>query len=180
VFVDVTAALLECSSVVEFIGKHISGLPDGAFGIVVSGHDNVERLQEVAPKLRALQQRGVPVALDGFGTGASSLVCAGFPFDTIKLHRCFVRHAHDDPASRRVCLAVAAIGGAVDAAVVADGVETGTQSSCLAALGITAQQGRWCAEPMTVHEMEHRLRSEHEPVRFSGGGSRQGGAVSRS
>jgi EAL domain-containing protein (putative c-di-GMP-specific phosphodiesterase class I) len=157
--VNVTAALLNTSGVVEFIGKHTGGLPDGAFGIEVSEQDSFARLETSASKLSALRRRGIGVALDDFGTGASSLACVTLPFDTIKIDRSFVQRVEEDAASRGVCIAVAAIAEAVGALVIAEGVETEAHIGYLNDLGVQYHQGWFYAKAMRFEDLANRLAS---------------------
>ncbi len=158
--VNVTASLLSSSGLVEYVGKHSAGLPDGTFGVEISERDSFARLDAATSKLVALRQIGVGVSLDDFGTGASSLACVALPFDTIKIDRCFVQRVELDTASRGVCMAVAAIGGTVDARVIAEGVETEAQIRYLNELGVTHHQGWWYAKAMRIEDLAVRLSDQ--------------------
>ncbi|MEP4060128.1 EAL domain-containing protein, partial [Parasphingorhabdus sp.] len=109
-------------------------------------HDTKENV-ETLHKLRAI---GVRIALDDFGTGYSSLnYLRAFPFDTIKIDRCFVT----DLATRSDCQAIikAIVGLAQELGMktVAEGIEEREQFQWLEAIGCTAAQGYYISRPIS-------------------------------
>jgi signal transduction histidine kinase/EAL domain-containing protein (putative c-di-GMP-specific phosphodiesterase class I)/CheY-like chemotaxis protein/HPt (histidine-containing phosphotransfer) domain-containing protein len=100
-----------------------------------------------------LRDMGIRLALDDFGVGYSSLTSLHrFPFDKIKVDREFV-NALDGPAkpareALAIIQAVAGIGRALGKEVVAEGVETETQHTCLKAAGVHHMQGYLFGRPV--------------------------------
>lgn len=93
-------------------------------------------------ELHELREAGVRVALDDFGTGYSSLShLRAFPFDKIKIDGSFVRDAVERPDCAAVVRGVAALGRALGATTVAEGVETQAQLDRARAEGCTEVQG---------------------------------------
>jgi diguanylate cyclase (GGDEF)-like protein len=93
--------------------------------------------------LHQLRAVGVRIALDDFGTGYSSLsYLQRFPFDKIKIDRCFV-HDLAGPAggSSSIVQAVVNIAAARAITTTAEGVETEQQRDTLRSLGCTEMQG---------------------------------------
>jgi len=89
--------------------------------------------------LRAL---GVRITLDDFGTGYSSLsYLQRFPFDKIKIDRCFVRDIADAKGSASIVQAVINIANARNVTTTAEGVGTEQQREMLHSLGCTEMQG---------------------------------------
>ena len=89
--------------------------------------------------LHQLRATGVRIALDDFGTGYSSLsYLQRFPFDKIKIDRCFV-----DGIAESSCIvqAVVNIAAARNIVTTAEGVETEQQRDLLRTLGCTEMQG---------------------------------------
>jgi diguanylate cyclase (GGDEF)-like protein/PAS domain S-box-containing protein len=92
--------------------------------------------------LHQLRTIGVRIALDDFGTGYSSLsYLKRFPFDKIKIDRCFVSDITEADGSSSIVQAVVNIAGALNMTTVAEGVETDAQRSLLRQLGCTEMQG---------------------------------------
>ena len=92
--------------------------------------------------LHQLRALGVRIALDDFGTGYSSLsYLQRFPFDKIKIDRCFVNTIADANGSSSIVQAVVSIATARNMTTTAEGVETEQQKELLCALGCTEMQG---------------------------------------
>jgi EAL domain-containing protein (putative c-di-GMP-specific phosphodiesterase class I) len=84
----------------------------------------------------------VRVALDDFGTGYSSLsYLQRFPFDKIKIDRCFIDDIVQSDGSASIVQAVVNIATARNMTTTAEGVETAAQREALRALGCTEMQG---------------------------------------
>jgi EAL domain-containing protein (putative c-di-GMP-specific phosphodiesterase class I) len=92
--------------------------------------------------LHQLRDVGVRIALDDFGTGYSSLsYLQRFPFDKIKIDRCFVNDIAQSGGSSSIVEAVVNIATARHMTTTAEGVETEQQKELLRALGCTHMQG---------------------------------------
>ncbi|MDR3466039.1 MAG: EAL domain-containing protein [Xanthobacteraceae bacterium] len=92
--------------------------------------------------LHQLRAIGVRIALDDFGTGYSSLSrLKRFPFDKIKIDRCFVNDVAEADGSSAIVEAVVNIAVAGHMTTTAEGVETQRQKDRLRALGCTEMQG---------------------------------------
>jgi EAL domain-containing protein (putative c-di-GMP-specific phosphodiesterase class I) len=92
--------------------------------------------------LHELRAIGVRIALDDFGTGYSSLsYLQRFPFDKIKIDRCFVNDIAEQDGSSSIVQAVVNIAAARHMTTTAEGVETEAQRQLLRALGCSEMQG---------------------------------------
>jgi diguanylate cyclase (GGDEF)-like protein len=116
---------------------------------------------EILHQLRAI---GVRIALDDFGTGYSSLsYLQRFPFDKIKIDRCFVNDLAEAGGSS-IVQAVVNIAAARHMSTTAEGVETPQQQELLRALGCTEMQGYLFSAPKPSEQVreilfEHRKKS---------------------
>ncbi|MGJ5175301.1 bifunctional diguanylate cyclase/phosphodiesterase [Bradyrhizobium oligotrophicum] len=103
--------------------------------------------------LHRLHDMGVRIALDDFGTGYSSLsYLKRFPFDKIKIDRCFVSDLGAGSSSA-IVQAVVSIAAASNMTTTAEGVETGAQQTALRQLGCTEMQGYLFSAPKPAAEL---------------------------
>ncbi|MGC2782190.1 MAG: EAL domain-containing protein [Bradyrhizobium sp.] len=103
--------------------------------------------------LHQLHAMGVRIALDDFGTGYSSLsYLKRFPFDKIKIDRCFVNDLGAG-SSAAIVQAVVSIAAASNMTTTAEGVETGAQHTALRQLGCTEMQGYLFSAPKPASEL---------------------------
>jgi diguanylate cyclase (GGDEF)-like protein len=101
--------------------------------------------------LERLKTLGVRLALDDFGTGYSSLsYLQTFPFDTLKIDRCFVARVAEDASSATIVESVIRLGQGLGLRVVAEGVEHENQLAALRAHGCDAVQGYLLGAPGVV------------------------------
>jgi EAL domain-containing protein (putative c-di-GMP-specific phosphodiesterase class I) len=104
--------------------------------------------------LSTLHGAGVKILLDDFGTGYSSLSHLNtLPLDGLKIDRSFVSGIGEDPRNEAIVEAVAAMGRAMDLAVIAEGVETAEHAARIAALGCTHAQGHHFSAPVGADEV---------------------------
>jgi EAL domain-containing protein (putative c-di-GMP-specific phosphodiesterase class I) len=103
--------------------------------------------------LHELRGIGVRIALDDFGTGYSSLsYLKRFPFDKLKIDRCFVSDI-ELGGSAAIVRAVVSIAAASNMTTTAEGVETGEQQDLLRQLGCTEMQGYLFSAPKPASEV---------------------------
>jgi diguanylate cyclase (GGDEF)-like protein len=108
--------------------------------------------------LHQLRAVGVRIALDDFGTGYSSLsYLQRFPFDKIKIDRCFVTELAEPDGSSSIVQAVVNIAGARNMTTTAEGVETEAQRDLLRALGCTEMQGFLFSKAVPAAEVRRML-----------------------
>jgi diguanylate cyclase (GGDEF)-like protein len=121
----------------------ISGLAAGRLELELTESVLLDDGKGAMTVLRDLHSMGVRIALDDFGTGYSSLsYLSTFPFDSIKIDRCFIRTlTKDNMSSRAIVRAVARLGSALGIETVAEGVETLEQVEIVRAEGCTSAQG---------------------------------------
>ncbi len=108
--------------------------------------------------LHRLRELGVKISMDDFGTGYSSLsYLRSFPFDKIKIDRCFVSGLADRDDSRAIVQAIAGLAKNLGIMTTAEGVETQQQLQQVKFLGCTEMQGFLFSPPRRVDEIAQLL-----------------------
>jgi predicted signal transduction protein with EAL and GGDEF domain len=104
--------------------------------------------------LHGLRALGIRISMDDFGTGYSSLsYLRSFPFDKIKIDRCFITGLGDDNESAAIVQAIAGLAQQLGMTTTAEGVETRTQLDRVRALGCTDVQGHFYSPPVPAREL---------------------------
>jgi len=119
-----------------------SGLAAGRLELEITEAVLIRDDEAALAILHQLRAIGVRIALDDFGTGYSSLsYLQRFPFDKIKIDRCFVNDIAEPGGSSSIVQAVVNIAAARDMTTTAEGVETEAQRQLLRTLGCSEMQG---------------------------------------
>ncbi len=106
-------------------------------------------------ELTAVQQLGVHIGMDDFGTGYASLAnLQRLPIDFFKIDRTFVAglHGADGPAARgnSIVAALAQLGTTLGLRTIAEGIETAEEADLLRAYGCALGQGFLLARPLSA------------------------------
>jgi diguanylate cyclase (GGDEF)-like protein len=92
--------------------------------------------------MRGLQEQGIRMILDDFGTAYASMsYLRRFPFNGIKIDKSFVRGLCNDEVTLAIVEAILSLGDRLNLAVVAEGVETERELDVLRGLGCRFFQG---------------------------------------
>jgi diguanylate cyclase (GGDEF)-like protein len=141
-----------------------SGLPASRLeleiteAVLMSDDDDALRI------LHQLRGIGVRIALDDFGTGYSSLsYLQRFPFDKIKIDRCFVTDIAEPGGSACIVRAVVAIAAERNMTTIAEGIETPQQREVLRELGCAEMQGYLFSKPRPAAEIRPLFAAPREP-----------------
>jgi predicted signal transduction protein with EAL and GGDEF domain len=140
-----------------------SGLPASRLELEITEAVLIRDDEAALAILHQLRAIGVGIALDDFGTGYSSLsYLQRFPFDKIKIDRCFVNDIAEPDGSSCIVQAVVNIAAARQMTTTAEGVETQQQRELLRALGCAEMQGYLFspAKPAAeIRQLFHREQS---------------------
>ena len=103
-----------------------------------------------------VHESGIELSLDDFGTGYSSLsYIARFPATYLKIDQAFVAKLLRSNAREAVlCESIILLAHKLGIKVVAEGVETQSQSEWLASIGCDYVQGYFYYRPMTADALE--------------------------
>jgi diguanylate cyclase (GGDEF)-like protein len=139
-----------------------AGLPAQRLELEITESVLMQNTQTTLATLHRLRELGVKISMDDFGTGYSSLsYLRSFPFDKIKIDRCFISGLADGDDSVAIVLAIAGLAKNLGITTTAEGVETKQQMQQVKALGCTEMQGFLFSPPRRVEELApmFRLRS---------------------
>ena len=113
----------------------------------------VGRIQQSQQQLERLRSLGVGISIDDFGTGYSSLsYLRRFPVTALKIDRSFVRDMAEHADHQAIVKNIIALAEVLKLEVVAEGVETEQQLSCLYAAGCRTVQGYLLGRPMAAED----------------------------
>lgn len=136
-----------------------SGIPPRLLELELTESTVMQRLDQTIDQMNTLRALGVHIAVDDFGTGASSLsYLTKLPIDSLKIHRSFVSAV--DALSRKSVPLIRAIVGMAQGLrlkVVAEGVETVEQLNMLEAEGCQVFQGFHFHKPVPSRQMADLL-----------------------
>jgi diguanylate cyclase (GGDEF)-like protein len=111
--------------------------------------------------LHQLRELGIRISMDDFGTGYSSLsYLRSFPFDKIKIDRCFISGLGDSSESDAIVQAVAGLAESLSMTTTAEGVETSEQLDHVRRLGCTDVQGFLYSPPVPARELTKFLAKQ--------------------
>ncbi|GAA4017361.1 bifunctional diguanylate cyclase/phosphodiesterase [Actimicrobium antarcticum] len=120
----------------------------------------IDDVEETILKMNHLKSMGVGFSLDDFGIGYSSLsYLKRLPLDQLKIDQSFVRDILTDPNDEAIARTIVALGNSLGLTVIAEGVETAEQKSCLTALGCYFFQGYYFSRPVPVEAFIGFVRS---------------------
>jgi diguanylate cyclase (GGDEF)-like protein len=140
-----------------------SGLPASRLELEITEAVLIRDDEAALAVLHQLRAIGVRIALDDFGTGYSSLsYLQRFPFDKIKIDRCFIDDITEPDGSSCIVQAVVNIAVARHMTATAEGVETKQQLESLRALGCAEMQGYLFSQAKPAAEIRQLFCSHQQ------------------
>jgi EAL domain-containing protein (putative c-di-GMP-specific phosphodiesterase class I) len=121
---------------------------------------------EASDVLRALDNVGVPLALDDFGSGFSTMsYLHEANVHTVKIDQSFVGGMAGDPTRRAIVKALVMLAQGLGLREIAEGIDSREQLALLVEMGCRHGQGFLFSPPMRASEMPAFLRSSaHDPT----------------
>ncbi|GAB4181620.1 MAG: hypothetical protein Fur006_16820 [Coleofasciculaceae cyanobacterium] len=112
-------------------------------------------------RLNALKSLGVKIAIDDFGTGYSSLnYLQQFPFDILKIDRCFIRNITENSSNTAITKAIIEMAKGLNLTLIAEGVETEAELSFTCQHQCDGMQGFLFSRPLPARDFEQLLNSK--------------------
>lgn len=135
-----------------------SGAGESALELEITETMVMEDIEANTPRLRALREMGVGIAIDDFGTGHSSLkYLAKLPASALKIDRHFVSTLTTDTDSAALTAMVIELAHSLKLKVIAEGIETEEQATCLRLMRCDELQGYLIGRPLPPDEIEALL-----------------------
>jgi diguanylate cyclase (GGDEF)-like protein len=126
-------------------------------GLVVESSDFKHN---VLHSMHQLKDDNIGISLDDFGVDYSSLNrLIEYPFDTVKIDRCFVQklEGEDEFATRAAINAIMTLHRDIGFNIIVEGVETEYQLNVLKSLGVHVIQGYYFYKPLPMDEIRGQL-----------------------
>jgi diguanylate cyclase (GGDEF)-like protein len=140
-----------------------AGLPASRLEVEITESVLMQNSETTLATLHRLRELGVKISMDDFGTGYSSLsYLRSFPFDKIKIDRCFISGLATGDDSVAIVLAIAGLAKHLGIATTAEGVETKQQLQQVKALGCSEMQGFLFSPPLRIAEVTQMFRARIE------------------
>ncbi|WP_347302902.1 EAL domain-containing protein [Croceibacterium sp. TMG7-5b_MA50] len=184
VFVNMSGPLLADQAFMTEVMRLIAGTPPRV-GIEITETSVIEDPEAAIETLAALAAAQIPVAIDDFGSGLSSLAyLKRLPVNELKIDKMFVSQLTSSNRDPLIVRASIDLAHAMDMTVTAEGVEDAMCQSLLQVMGCDALQGYHISRPVPLPDLIAflRTRGEERParrapagtVRLVRGGSTQG------
>ncbi|MFN7716980.1 MAG: EAL domain-containing protein [Pseudanabaenaceae cyanobacterium] len=120
----------------------------------------VQDIEHTLAQFQAIKKLGVAIAIDDFGTGYASLgYLQHFPFDTLKIDRCFVDNIHNNSKNAAITTAIIRMAQQLNFSVVAEGVEQDAELAFLRQRHCHIIQGYLISPPLLREQFEEFLRT---------------------
>jgi EAL domain-containing protein (putative c-di-GMP-specific phosphodiesterase class I) len=134
-----------------------SGVAPSRLELEITENLLMQESEDVLAVLHKLRGLGVRIALDDFGTGYSSLnYLRSFPFDKIKIDRCFVSELAEREDCQAIVRSVIALANELNMTTTAEGVEAGEQLEALRRDGCHQAQGFLYSRAKPANELTFR------------------------
>lgn len=123
----------------------------------VTERASLEGLSDLAARARRLREAGFRIALDDLGAGYAGLTTLTvLEPEVVKIDMALVRNIGESVTKQRVVGSIIRLCRELSMRVVAEGVETGRELSCVTELGCDLIQGYYIARPAEVPLLEVR------------------------
>jgi diguanylate cyclase (GGDEF)-like protein/PAS domain S-box-containing protein len=147
-----------CDALRETLARH--GVAPGRLCFEISERTAIEDLASASETIAELHRIGVPLALDDFGAGTSSLALLhALRVRAIKLDAGFIQRLPTSAWDRMVVEGMTRLAHDLDVVVTAEGVETDAHLAASRAAGCDYLQGYFLARPMAAACLAHWLAS---------------------
>jgi len=137
-----------------------TGIDPACLELEVTESMVMQNVDEAVNILGDLNDMGVQLSLDDFGTGFSSLAyLKRFPIDRLKIDQSFIRHCDTDPDDAIISQTVIALAHGLKIKVIAEGIETAEHLAFLKANNCDEGQGYYISRPLPFDALRELLKT---------------------
>ncbi|MET0970789.1 MAG: EAL domain-containing protein [Tardiphaga sp.] len=135
-----------------------TGLPAELLELEVTEDILLDDASRVLSTFRQIQNMGVRLVFDDFGTGYGSLsYLKAFPLDGLKIDRSFVTDLATSHADASIVRSTIDLSAELGLSVIAEGIEDGATADLLAAMGCSEGQGYHFGKPVSATDFTSRF-----------------------
>jgi diguanylate cyclase (GGDEF)-like protein/PAS domain S-box-containing protein len=137
------------------------GLPSEFIVIEITENVLMDGEVDSLDRIHKFRSAGFKLALDDFGTGYSSMAyLKKFAIDYIKIDKTFVSSLSSNSQDLVLCEAMIEMAKKLGIQVIAEGIETQSQSNLLSVMGCDYGQGYLFSKPVTAEKFEDIFKSQ--------------------
>jgi len=169
--VNLSPSQLQSGNLAATVGRILSetGLSPALLELEVTEGILIEDDAKALDIFRQIQDLGVQIAFDDFGTGYASLsYLKKFPLNGLKIDQSFVRELRAGSDDAAIVSSTISLGKLLRLSVIAEGIEDRATADLLLSMGCEKGQGYYFGRPMPATEFEERFLSK-EVLQDSGG-----------
>jgi len=168
--VNLSPSQLQSGNLAATVGRILSetGLSPALLELEVTEGILIEDDAKALDIFRQIQELGVQIAFDDFGTGYASLsYLKKFPLNGLKIDQSFVRELRAGSDDAAIVSSTISLGKLLRLSVIAEGIEDRATADLLLSMGCEKGQGYYFGRPMPATEFEERFLSK-EALQISG------------
>jgi len=148
---------LSCETIARQLAE--SGFPPASLTLEITETIFMGDSPEAIAWLGTIQELGVSLSIDDFGTGFSSLsYLKSIPADFVKIDRSFIIGLTENPADQALVKAIVSLAHAMGFQTVVEGVETKEQLEFVKPLDCGYIQGYYYSKPLSAVEFKQFLK----------------------
>lgn len=166
VAINLSSRYLFLDSTISFIFEKLGeyNIPTHLLEIEVTEYGLIHDFDSTAQNMKRLQNAGVKLAIDDYGTGHSNLqTVSALPIQHIKIDQAFIKQALSSKKSKAILENITNLASSLKIELTAEGVETQEQFDYVKNLGVDFIQGYLLSKPLSQMDFEQLLQNVTAP-----------------
>lgn len=159
IYINLSGGLVTDASFIDWILELCLAQP-GTLGLEITETAVISDPVAAIHQLNRLSDAGVPLAIDDYGAGLSSLAYLRMlPACSLKIDRTFISNLKSSPRDPLIVRSTVDLAHALDMSVTAEGVEDAATLALLRLMGCDRAQGFHISAPLCLYDMLAYLRT---------------------